>query len=131
MTAAELREQFRAIPKPDREARQDFAIRVWRALSWIERAQRLDPADYEGRFISAWIAFNALYGRLQPGGHPLGDARGRRRVHPARGGANAGGRERGRKLGVGGKGARSRLPTKTEAQPHQRTTLGRWRTRTW
>jgi hypothetical protein len=52
---------------------QDFAIRMWRALSWMERAETCDPADIEGRFISSWIAFNALYGQIGPDNQPWGD----------------------------------------------------------
>ena len=52
-TAEGLREQFRSIPKASREANQSFSIRVWRALSWLERAESLDRLDHEGRFISA------------------------------------------------------------------------------
>ena len=76
MTAVDLRTRFRNIPKPDRDAHQDFAIRVWRALSWLERAESLAGLDYEGRFISCWIALNALnalYGRLDDHGKPWGD----------------------------------------------------------
>jgi len=72
-TAAELRKQFRALPKGEGRVREAYNIRVWRALSWLERAQGLDPADIEGRFISAWIGFNALYGRLDPERHAYGD----------------------------------------------------------
>jgi hypothetical protein len=63
-TAVELRERFRALPKEQRDARQPYCIRVWRALSWLERAESMPPNDFEGRFISGWIGFNALYGRL-------------------------------------------------------------------
>ena len=59
-TAIELRAAFRKLPKEDREANQGFAIRVWRALSWLERAEAMEAGDYEGRFISSWIGFNAL-----------------------------------------------------------------------
>ena len=72
-SAVELRAQFRALPKQKRQDNQSFAIRVWRALSWLERAQGLEANDYEGRFISAWIAFNAMYGRLDSDRHPWGD----------------------------------------------------------
>ena len=73
LQADALRRQFRAISKPDREANAGFCIRVWRALSWLERAESLDSADIEGRFISAWIGFNALYGQLDPDRHAWGD----------------------------------------------------------
>jgi hypothetical protein len=72
-TATELRKQFRALPKENREGNQDFSIRIWRGLSWLERAESLETDDLEGRFISSWIAFNALYGRLDDDQRPWGD----------------------------------------------------------
>jgi len=66
-SAAEMRDQFRAIPKEQREANQAFSVRVWRGLSWLERAEGIQD-DIEGRFISLWIAFNAIYGHLQGDG---------------------------------------------------------------
>ncbi len=72
-TAIELRKQFRALPTEDRERNQDFSIRVWRGLSWLERAESMDASDLEGRFISSWISFNALYGRLDDEQRPWGD----------------------------------------------------------
>ncbi len=71
--ALALRSQFRKIPKLVRDDHQDFSIRVWRALSWLERAEEMDASDLEGRFISCWIAFNALYGQLDDDDRPLGD----------------------------------------------------------
>ena len=65
-TAGALRKRFRAIPKADREAEQAFSVRVWRGLSWLERAEK--AADVEGQFISLWIAFNAIYGHMQGDG---------------------------------------------------------------
>ena len=61
LLADELRGRFRQIPKDQRETHQPFAIRVWRGLSWLERAEQ--AAEVEDQFISLWIAFNALYGR--------------------------------------------------------------------
>lgn len=72
-SAAELRKRFRALPKGEGRSREAYNIRVWRALSWLERAQSLDSTDIEGRFISAWIGFNALYGRLDRERHAYGD----------------------------------------------------------
>lgn len=72
-TASELRARFRQLPKAERDAHQDFSIRVWRALSWLERAESLDAGDIEGRFISCWIGFNALYARLDDHSRPWGD----------------------------------------------------------
>ena len=71
--AADLRGRFRALPKEGREANQSFSIRIWRALSWLERAEGFTPADTEGRFISCWIGLNALYGRLDDDHRPWGD----------------------------------------------------------
>ena len=66
--ATELRERFRAIPAETREANQKFCIRVWRALSWLERSEGVDDGDLEGAFIPLWIAFNALYGHIDDDG---------------------------------------------------------------
>lgn len=65
--AADLRTRFKAIPEDIRQARQSFSVRIWRGLSWLERSE-LDTLDVEGRFISLWIAFNAVYGQLQEDG---------------------------------------------------------------
>ena len=70
-TADELRKTFRAIPKETRDAHQPFAIRVWRAMSWLERAEQ--ATEVEDRFIAVWIAFNALYGRLDDSHRAWGD----------------------------------------------------------
>ena len=37
----------------------NLAVRVHRALSWLERAERAE--DNDGKFIFLWIAFNAAY----------------------------------------------------------------------
>ena len=37
----------------------NLALRVHRALSWLDRAEQCD--DEDGRFIFLWIAFNAAY----------------------------------------------------------------------
>ncbi len=65
VSAGALRERFKAIPQAQREANQAFSVRIWRGLSWLERAEA--AADVEGRFISLWIAFNAIYGHLEDG----------------------------------------------------------------
>lgn len=70
-TAVDLRTAFRAIPKEKRDANQSFAIRVWRALSWLEQAEL--ASDVDSRFVNAWIAFNALYGRTDEQNHSWGD----------------------------------------------------------
>lgn len=70
-TAEALRTAFRAIPKDQRDARQPFAIRLWRAMSWLERAEQ--AREVEDQFIALWIAFNALYGRLDDQQRAWGD----------------------------------------------------------
>ncbi len=72
-TAIELRTRFRLMPNEEREANQSFSIRIWRGLSWLERAEGFQAVDTEGRFISCWIALNALYGRLDDQHRPWAD----------------------------------------------------------
>lgn len=67
----ELRRKFKVIPEPARQANQSFAIRVWRALSWLQRAEQAQ--DAEDQFIAGWISFNALYGRLDNEKRAWGD----------------------------------------------------------
>ena len=64
--AAELKKRFKEIPQEQRDANQAFSVRVWRGLSWLERAEK--ATDVEGQFISLWIAFNAIYGHMQGDG---------------------------------------------------------------
>ena len=86
LTAKELREQFKdiwdGIP-PDaewyREGREP-ALRIWRAISWVERAEKENKiaealyeklkavvdVDLDAKFIFYWIAFNAAYGQYKP-----------------------------------------------------------------
>jgi hypothetical protein len=71
LTADMLRKQFQAIPKDRRDANQAFSIRVWRGLSWLERAEQATDADEQ--FIALWIAFNAIYGRADGDGNGPGD----------------------------------------------------------
>ena len=42
--------------------RNDFTLRIRRALSWMECAESCKDGP-DGRFIFYWIAFNALYGQ--------------------------------------------------------------------
>lgn len=65
-TAVTLRRRFKAIAQEQRDANQAFSVRVWRGLSWLERAEK--AVDAEGQFISLWIAFNAIYGHMQGDG---------------------------------------------------------------
>ena len=69
--ATQLRERFKQTPQSDRDKYQAFSIRVWRGVSWLERAE--NAPDLEGRFISLWIAFNAIYGRGDDGCMRAGD----------------------------------------------------------
>jgi len=69
--AAVLRERFKAIPEDRRAANQAFSVRVWRGLSWLERSEA--AADTEGKLISLWIAFNAIYGHLDDDGRNAQD----------------------------------------------------------
>src|SRR5690606_39179936 len=41
---------------------RDLALRVHRALSWLDRAEQ-SGADQDARFIFLWISFNAAYAR--------------------------------------------------------------------
>lgn len=50
--STELRSRFRAIPRDIRDQHQDFAIRVWRGISWLERAESTADDDLEGRFLA-------------------------------------------------------------------------------
>jgi hypothetical protein len=70
-TAEQLRERFKAIPREARDANAAFSIRIWRGVSWLERAEA--AGDQEGRFIPLWIAFNAIYGYLDDDGRDAGD----------------------------------------------------------
>lgn len=40
---------------------EDFRLRIHRALSWLNKADNSDDLDF--RFISLWIAFNAIYAK--------------------------------------------------------------------
>jgi hypothetical protein len=68
--AETLRKQFQAIPKERRDANQAFSIRIWRGLSWLERAEQ--ATDDDEQFIALWIAFNAIYGRADGEGDGSG-----------------------------------------------------------
>lgn len=56
-TVSALRERHRAVRSNQNEA---LAIRLHRALSWLQRAAHNDNDD-DTRFIQLWIAFNAAY----------------------------------------------------------------------
>jgi len=61
----QLRARFKAVSVERKAANQPYAVRIHRALSWMERAAL--QQDLETRFIFAWIAFNALYGQAREG----------------------------------------------------------------
>jgi hypothetical protein len=62
----QLRQEFEAVPQSSRDDHRSFSIRVWRSLSWLERAE--SASDPDSTFIFYWIAFNAIYGRLEESG---------------------------------------------------------------
>lgn len=45
------------------EERSPIHIRLYRAHSWMKRAEKLVAIDPDGCFIFYWVAFNALYGQ--------------------------------------------------------------------
>ena len=52
-------------PGEPRHPQDDLNLRLRRALSWLERAEKESQAeDFDAAFIFYWIAFNAMYGRL-------------------------------------------------------------------
>ncbi len=53
------------------ESHQPWRIRIWRGLSWLERAEQ--AGDPEGRLISLWIAFNSIYGHEDDASRPASD----------------------------------------------------------
>lgn len=73
-----LRTRFKSIPRELRDENQNFAIRTWRAISWLDRNESLDPSDTEGRFIACWIGFNALYSQLDEDQLPWSDRKAQR-----------------------------------------------------
>lgn len=53
-------EYLKSRQRAERESHAEgLALRVHRALSWLDRAEQCD--DVDGRFIFLWIAFNAAY----------------------------------------------------------------------
>lgn len=52
------------------------AIRLRRALSWLEKAQTLHKfEDFDGAFIFFWISFNSMYSIRPPLNNPPSDAK--------------------------------------------------------
>ena len=49
------------------QGRNDFTLRMHRALSWLGRAETLTGEDEDLAFITLWIAFNAAYAQEKPG----------------------------------------------------------------
>ncbi len=60
---------FAALKKRQRRERDGYpdniALRIHRALSWLDRAERCEDDD-DARFIFLWIAFNAAYANEFP-----------------------------------------------------------------
>jgi hypothetical protein len=56
-------EQLKARQRAERDGYpENLALRVHRALSWLERAEQLAAQhDVDGQFVFLWIAFNAAY----------------------------------------------------------------------
>lgn len=56
---------FSALKKKQREIRDGFpdavSLRVHRALSWLDRAEKEGRGDPSAAFIFYWISFNAIY----------------------------------------------------------------------
>ena len=46
---------------------ENLSVRVHRGLSWLKRAE-MEVADDDAAFIFYWIAFNASYAEVEPGG---------------------------------------------------------------
>lgn len=42
---------------------EDFRVRCHRTLSWLQKSQDLKDDELDLKFVSLWIAFNALYGK--------------------------------------------------------------------
>jgi hypothetical protein len=52
--------RLKARQRAERDGWHEFvSLRIHRALSWLDRAERCD--DDDGRFVFLWIAFNAAY----------------------------------------------------------------------
>jgi len=67
---AELKQRQRA--ERDRHG-ENLGVRVHRALSWLERAEKCD--DDDGRMIFLWVAFNAAYANELGSDHRVCEAR--------------------------------------------------------
>ena len=63
LTAKDLKRRFKEVwPKYDHDKGEEPALRIRRAISWVERAQaEKDTDDPDAKFIFYWIAFNATY----------------------------------------------------------------------
>ncbi len=74
-------DRLRRLWKPRRDAYarallyEGVRIRVHRALTWLEFAERCDPQeDLDARLVAQWIALNSLYGRWDTrAGTPMAD----------------------------------------------------------
>ena len=63
LTANDLKQSFKKVwPEYDHDKGEEPALRIYRAISWVERAEvEKDADDLDVRFIFYWIAFNAAY----------------------------------------------------------------------
>ena len=57
----ELKKLHRILREEWGDDKQDFSIRIHRALSWLQRAEQ-EQDDADASFIFLWIGFNAAYG---------------------------------------------------------------------
>lgn len=62
-TYATLRKRFKELQAQTNNVFQHWQIRVHRSLSWLKRSEELPADQADLRFITCWIALNALYGR--------------------------------------------------------------------
>lgn len=65
MTIRDLRRRWKPRKQELQAERDDHStnVRVYRACSWLQRAEQLDGEDDDTGLICRWIAFNSLYGR--------------------------------------------------------------------
>ena len=72
--SASLYRAFHAIDQETRDAHQDFSIRLWRGMSWLQCSELAE--DVDTRYMLLWVAFNAAYGQDGHGIGPHGDREG-------------------------------------------------------
>jgi hypothetical protein len=69
--SASLYRAFHAIDQETRDAHQDFSIRLWRGMSWLQCSELAE--DVDTRYMLLWVAFNATYGAQASQFGPRGD----------------------------------------------------------